>query len=210
LGEEEVVFKPYTALEIRDILLERASVAFQKEVLEDSALALSAAEAAKEHGDARRALDLLRVAGEVAEREGCRSVKDVHVIMAQKRIENDRVSTVIRSMPLHSKLILCGAYILSAVENGGTVTGNIYEVYKELCDQSKTECLTQRRVSGLVNELDVLGLLNTKLMSLGRYGRTKRISLGIPAESIKQIYADDPWISPLLNYKPISIRKGDR
>ncbi|MCJ7632478.1 orc1/cdc6 family replication initiation protein [Candidatus Bathyarchaeota archaeon] len=208
LNEEEVVFKPYTALEIRDILLERASVAFQKGTLEDSALALCSAEAAREHGDARRALDLLRVAGEVAEREGCRYVKDVQVIMAQKRIENDRVSTVLCSMPLHSKLILCSAYLLSAVEDGRTITGNVYEVYKELCGQSKTECLTQRRVSGLVNELDVLGLLNTQLMSLGRYGRTKRISLGIPAESIKEIYADDPWISPLLNFRPISIRKG--
>lgn len=170
LGEEEVVFKPYSALEIRDILLERASIAFHKGALEDSALALCSAEAAREHGDARRALDLLRVAGEVAEREGCRSVKDIHVVMAQKRIENDRVSTVLRSMPLHSKLILCAAYLLSAIEGEGTVTGDIYQVYKELCGESKTEGLTQRRVSGLVNELDVLGLLNTRLVSLGRYG----------------------------------------
>jgi cell division control protein 6 len=210
LSEEEVVFRPYTALEILDILRDRANVAFQKGVLEDSALALCAAEAAREHGDARRALDLLRVAGEVAEREGCKQVKDTHVVMAQKRIENDRVSTVLQSMPLHSKLIICGAYILSKMEGEGTVTGNIYEVYKELCAQSKAEALTQRRVSGLINELDVLGLLNTKLVSLGRYGRTKKISLGIPAESIRRVYGDDPWISPLLNYVPLSSHKGIR
>ena len=208
LSEEEVVFRPYTALEIRDILLERAAVAFQKGVLDDSALALCAAEAAKEHGDARRALDLLRVAGEVAEREASRTVKDIHVVMAQKRIETDRVSTVLHSMPLHSKLILCGTYLLSTLGGQGTVTGDIYEVYKELCAQSKTDSLTQRRVSGLINELDVLGLLSTQLVSLGRYGRTKRISLGIPAEFIRQMYSDDPWISPLLNYVPLSIRKG--
>lgn len=210
LSEEEVVFKPYTALEIRDILLERASVAFQKGALGESALALCAAEAAREHGDARRALDLLRVSGEVAERDGAGQVKDLHVVLAQKRIENDRVSTVLRSMPLHSKLILCGTYLLSMAEEGGTVTGSIYEVYKELCHQSNTDDLTQRRVSGLVNELDVLGLLNTQLVSLGRYGRTKKIRLGIPSEVIRQVYADDPWISPLLNYKPSSIRKKPR
>lgn len=208
LSEEEVVFKPYTALEIIDILRERAAVAFQKGVLENSALALCSAEAAKEHGDARRALDLLRVAGEVVEREGSKQVKDIHVVMAQKSIETDRVSTVLRSMPLHSKLVLCGAYILSAVGDKGMVTGDIYEVYQELCVQSKTESLTQRRVSGLINELEVLGLLNTRLVSLGRYGRTKRINLGIPAESIRQVYSDDSWISPLLNYTPLSLRRG--
>lgn len=207
LSEEEVVFKPYTALEIRDILFERVSVAFKKGALDDSALTLSSAEAAKEHGDARRALDLLRVAGEVAERDGASQVKDFHVVIAQKRIENDRISTVLRAMPLHSKLILCGTYLLSIANKEGNITGNIYEVYKELCNQTKTEYLTQRRVSGLINELDVLGLLNTQIVSLGRYGRTKKISLGIPDESIKQVYRDDSWISPLLNYKPISIRK---
>ena len=210
LSEEEVVFRPYTAMEIRDILLERASVAFQKGALEESALALCSAEAAREHGDARRALDLLRVAGEVAERDGASQVRDLHVVLAQKRIENDRVTSVLRSMPLHSKLILCGTYLLSTAEEGGTVTGSIYEVYKELCHQSNTEDLTQRRVSGLVNELDVLGLLNTQLVSLGRYGRTKKIRLGIPSEVVRQVYADDPWISPLLSYKPSSIHKKPR
>ena len=210
LSEEEVVFRPYTAVEIQDILRERAAVTFHRGVLEDSAIALCAAEAAREHGDARRALDLLRVAGEVAERESSSKVKDIHVVMAQKRIDTDRVSTVLRSMPLHSKLILCGTYLLSVRGNQGTVTGNIYEVYKELCAQTRTEALTQRRVSGLINELDVLGLLSTQLVSLGRYGRTKRISLGISPEFIRQVYSDDAWISPLLDYAPLSARKGAR
>jgi cell division control protein 6 len=207
LSEEEIVFKPYTAKEIRDILLERVEIAFQKGVLDDSTLALCSAEAAKEHGDARRALDLLRVAGEVAEREASKNVRDVHVAAAQKSIETDRVSTVLNSMPLHSKLIMCGAYVLSTTGSQGAVTGDIYEVYRELCAESGTEPLTQRRVSGLINELDVLGLLATKLVSLGRYGRTKKINLGIPGELVKQCYEEDPWISPLLRYVPSGARK---
>jgi cell division control protein 6 len=207
LSEEEIVFKPYTAKEIRDILLERVEIAFQKGVLDDSTLALCSAEAAKEHGDARRALDLLRVAGEVAEREASKNVRDVHVAAAQKSIETDRVSTVLNSMPLHSKLIMCGTYVLSTTGSQGAVTGDIYEVYRELCAESGTEPLTQRRVSGLINELDVLGLLATKLVSLGRYGRTKKINLGIPGELVKQCYEEDPWISPLLRYVPSGARK---
>jgi cell division control protein 6 len=207
LSEEEIVFKPYTAREIRDILLERVEIAFQKGVLEDSTLALCSAEAAKEHGDARRALDLLRVAGEVAEREASKNVRDVHVAAAQKSIETDRVSTVLNSMPLHSKLILCGTYVLTSIGSQGAVTGDIYELYRELCAESGTEPLTQRRVSGLINELDVLGLLATKLVSLGRYGRTKKINLGIPGELVRQCYGEDPWISPLLKYVPSGARK---
>lgn len=207
LSEEEIVFKPYTAKEIRDILFERVEIAFQKGVLDDSTLALCSAEAAKEHGDARRALDLLRVAGEVAERESSKNVRDVHVVTAQNSIETDRVSTVLNAMPLHSKLILCGAYVLSSIGSVRAITGDIYEVYRELCAESGTEPLTRRRVSGLINELDVLGLLATKLVSLGRYGRTKKISLGIPGELVKQSYEEDPWISPLLKYVPSEARK---
>jgi len=68
LGEEELVFKPYSSDELYDILRDRAEAAFQLGALEEGALRLCAAMAAGEHGDARRALDLLRVAGEIGER----------------------------------------------------------------------------------------------------------------------------------------------
>ncbi len=70
LGEEELVFPPYTVDELRAILAERASVAFRPGVVPSSTINLCAALAGSEHGDARRAVDLLRIAGEVAEREG--------------------------------------------------------------------------------------------------------------------------------------------
>jgi len=202
LSEEEVVFKPYTAPEIQDILGDRAKLAFVSGALEASALGLCAAEAAGEHGDARRALDLLRVAGEVAEREGDRAVSDVHVKKAQRKIEEDRVSTVLGSMPLHSRFVLWGAYLVSKTKTDSAVTGDLYEVYAELCKQSTVEPLTQRRVSSLINELDLLGLVNARLVNRGRYGRTKKVSLGVPWTLLAEIYEDDPWINPLLNYVP--------
>ena len=55
LSEEEIVFRPYDATELQDILWERAQMAFSKGALLDSAVALCAALAAAEHGDARRA-----------------------------------------------------------------------------------------------------------------------------------------------------------
>ena len=207
LSEEEVVFRPYLADELFDILSERAKLAFVDSSLEEEALRLCAALAAGEHGDARRALDLLRVAGELAEREGVPHVMEQHVRQAQQKIERDRVSEVLKSLPAHSKVLLVGAYLLSNHLPGGANTGDVYEVYHELCSSSGLEPLTQRRVSGLINELDVMGILNARLVSFGRYGRTKKIRVGISPRVISETYAEDNLTGRLFGYVPKSLQK---
>lgn len=207
LSEEEVVFKPYTAPELKDILLERAKASFTDGVLSDGALNLCAAFAAAEHGDARRALDLLRVAGELAEREGSSKVIEDHVRRAQEEIEQDRVVVVLKTLPLHSKLVVCGAYLMKRAEVEGSVTGDVYEVYKELCGQLSFEPLTQRRVSGLINELDIIGVLNARVVNLGRYGRTKKIRLGVANSVVKHVFSEEPWINQVIDYSPKCLTK---
>jgi cell division control protein 6 len=203
LSEEEIVFKPYNASELLDILLDRARLAFHENVLSEGAVGLCAALAAAEHGDARRALDLLRVAGDVAEREGTPRLQEQHIRQAEKRIEHDRMTEALQNLPLHSKLVLCSVYLLfKAQALEGSVTGNIYEVYSELCDQCDMAPLTQRRVSGLINELDVIGLLNTQVVNMGRYGRTKKIRLSITPGLFKNVYSDDARLSQLMSYSP--------
>lgn len=203
LSEEEIVFKPYNAAELQDILLERARLAFHENVVSEGAVSLCAALAAAEHGDARRALDLLRVAGELAEREGASKLDEGHIRQAEKRIEHDRITEALRNLPFHSKLVLCSVYLLCKTQARQVcVTGNIYEVYSELCEQSGTAPLTQRRVSGLINELDVIGLLNTQVVNMGRYGRTKKIRLGIASAAFRDVFIDDDRLSRLLVYSP--------
>ncbi len=202
LSEEEIVFKPYNANELQDILMDRAKIAFHEGVLTDGALKLCAALAAAEHGDARRALDLLRVAGEIAEREGSTSITEDHVRKAEKRIEHDRIAEALKNLPTHSKIVLLSVYLLNKAHVKQAITGDIYNVYSELCDELGITPLTQRRVSGLINELDVIGLLNTRVVSLGRYGRTKRINLAISRTFIKKIFREDPWFKPLIRYIP--------
>jgi cell division control protein 6 len=202
LSEEEIVFKPYDAAELRDILLDRARSAFFNGMLSDSAVSLCAALAAAEHGDARRALDLLRVAGELAEREGAEIITEEHIRRAETRIEHDRVVEALKDLPAHSKLVLFGVYILVRADISRAITGEIYETYCELCEQAGLTPLTQRRVSGLINELDVLGLLNTQVVSMGRYGRTKKIRLGVPRSIIKNVFMDDERLKRLIKYKP--------
>ncbi|MFQ5758743.1 MAG: ORC1-type DNA replication protein [Candidatus Bathyarchaeia archaeon] len=202
LSEEEIVFRPYDAAELRDILWDRARLTFYDGKVLDGAVCLCAALAAAEHGDARRALDLLRVAGEVAEREGAEAIAEDHVRRAEKRIEHDRVMEAVRNLPSHSKLVLCSVYLLSRAKINFAITGDIYEIYCELCDQSGLAPLTQRRVSSLVNELDVIGLLNARVASMGRYGRTKKIRLGMPRSLIREAFATDDRLRRLIGYAP--------
>lgn len=190
LSEEEIVFKPYTAEQIKDILLQRVKLAFQPNSFPESILNFCAALAAAEHGDARRALDLVRVAGEIAERRGEKIVREEHVQEAQRKIEHDRVVEVLNSLPLHSKILLYSAYILSKDSNEAT-TGSLYDVYKVLCKKFDVEALTQRRVNSLLTELIMLGIVDGKIVNLGRYGRTKKIRINVSQEIFKKTLFTD-------------------
>jgi cell division control protein 6 len=205
LSEEELVFRPYDAAELRNILLERSKLSFQEGVLSESALNICSALAAAEHGDARRALDLLRVAGEVAERQSAKVIAEEHVRQAEKHIEHNRVVEALKNLTLHSKLVLLSVYHLN---KPSASTGEIFDVYNELCGEYGAGLLTQRRLGTLINELDSMGLVNARVVSMGRYGRTKKIRLEISRSSIKDVFNEDTRFSALINYSPQASRKG--
>jgi cell division control protein 6 len=204
LSEEELVFRPYDASELHNILLERSKLSFHEGVLAEAALNVCSALAAAEHGDARRALDLLRVAGEVAERQGAKMITEEHVREAEKHIEHNRVVEALNNLTLHSKLVLLSVYRLN---KSSATTGEIYDVYNELCGELGAGLLTQRRLGTLVNELDAMGILNAKVVSMGRYGRTKKIRLEISRTLIKDVFENDGRIGRLIDYNPISLKK---
>lgn len=202
LSEEELVFRPYDASELRNILLERSKLGFFEETLSESALSICSALAAAEHGDARRALDLLRVAGEVAERQGSTKVTEEHVREAEKNIEHNKVFEALKNSTLHSKLVLLSVYHLSKASGSSATTGEISDVYNELCGELGVGILTQRRLGTLINELDALGLLNSKVVSMGRYGRTKKIRLEISRSLIQDVFNMDSRLGRLISYQP--------
>lgn len=194
LSEEEIVFPPYTAEELRVILYERAKMAFFEDSVTEAAINLCAALAGSEHGDARRALDLLRVSGEVAEREGAIRVEEKHVRIAVQKIEQDRMIEALRSLPLHAKLLLWSIVSLGEANS----TGEVYDRYSNICRKNGIELLTQRRVTMLLSELDLLGLIATNLVSKGRYGRTKKISPLIQLQFVKEVFSEDPVMGSIL------------
>ncbi len=191
LGEEEIVFPPYDANQLRDILQQRAEMAFQENVLEDEVIPLCAAFAAKEHGDARRALDLLRTAGEVAERSQLEIVNEEHVREAQERIELNRVVEVVRTLPTQSKTVLYSVIEFAEEHSDKMTTGEVYNTYKRVCQTTGMDPLTQRRVTDLIDELDMLGIVNSVVISKGRYGRTREISLSVPHQETKEVILEE-------------------
>ncbi|WP_435365270.1 Cdc6/Cdc18 family protein [Haloarchaeobius sp. DYHT-AS-18] len=202
LGEEEIVFPPYDANQLRDILQHRSDVAFKEGALTGDVIPLCAAFAAQEHGDARRALDLLRTAGELAERSQSEVVDEEHVRQAQDKIELDRVVEVVRTLPTQSKLVLFAIILLEKNGVHNINTGEVFNIYKRLCEEIDADVLTQRRVTDLISELDMLGIVNAVVVSKGRYGRTKEISLSVPIDETEAVLMSDSRLGDIENIQP--------
>lgn len=187
LSEEELVFPPYDAMQLQQILKQRADVAFKESSLDEGVIEKCAAYAAREHGDARRALELLRVAGELAERGGNKQVMVNHIDEAEEKIERDRVLDVVSTQPKQHQLTLFSIINICQNNKKAIFTGDIYDFYMNSCKKIGLNPLTQRRVSDIIGELDMLGMINVKVISKGRYGRTREIGLMIPDEILPKI-----------------------
>lgn len=199
LGEDEIIFPPYNAEQIREILQQRAHLAFRSGVLQEDVIPLCSAFAAQEHGDARRALDLLRISGELAERSRSAVVTENHVRSARDKIEQDRVEEVIKTLPTQSKLVLYSIVLLEEQGARNITTSAVYNMYKQLCPLVETDYLTHRRITDLIAELDMLGILHTVVISKGRYGRTKEITLSVYPGKLKVTLLQDYRLKVLCN-----------
>ncbi|MEK6761052.1 MAG: orc1/cdc6 family replication initiation protein [Nanoarchaeota archaeon] len=205
LSEEEIVFPPYNAMQLREILKVRAKEVFKDNVLGEGVIEKCAAFAAREHGDARRALDLLRIAGELAERDGSKRVLLKHIDESNNKIERDKILDVVKSEPKQFQTVLYSIIKLAQKnsnpqtllerkgelkKNENLFTGDVYNYYQDLCLKHKMEVLTQRRVSDIIQEFDMLGIINVRVISKGRGGRMREIRLAISnniVEKVKEI-----------------------
>lgn len=194
LSEEELVFNPYTIEQLKQILIDRCKLAFYDDVVPSGVINLCAAIAGRETGDARKAIDLLRVAAEIAERSMTMKISEEHIRHAQKKIDSDTNFEILSNSTLHTKLV-----ILSTIRSKNASTGEIYSIYQNFCSRLQQDPLTQRRMTQIVGELDQLGLITTNIVNQGRYGRTQRIKLHIPISSVKEAIRSDPILSPLIH-----------
>ncbi len=187
LSEEEEQFPPYNALQIKDILTHRKDLAFKQGIIGPGVIEKCAAYAAREHGDARRALELLRVAGEIAERKNLKQVCTEHIDEAEDKIDRDRILEAVKTLPKQIQAVLYSILSTCDQKKGTILTGDVYDYYKELCEKTSLRPLTQRRVSDVIAELDMQGIIHAKVVSKGRYGRTREISLAVPNSTIPKM-----------------------
>ncbi len=192
LSEEEMVFNPYKVEQLQRILADRAKLAFNDDVVSSAVINLCAAMAGRENGDARKAIDLLRVAAEIAERERLDNIEESHVRLAQEKIEKDTNYEVLKNSTTHTKIV-----ILAIMKSKNGNTGEVYDIYSSLCNNFEHEPLTQRRITQIISELDQLGLITSDVVSKGRYGRSQRIKITIPAVTVREAFKDDPSLSTL-------------
>lgn len=150
--DEELVFHPYDAGQLRDILDKRRD-AFQPGVLQDSVIPKVAALAAREHGDARKAIEILASAGKLAAQNGDSSVTEDHVEAAQDYAEMSRFQELIRGSTPHSKYVLFAlAYLEKSTLKDAFSTGEIYHIYEEICQSEGIDPLSHQRVLELLKE----------------------------------------------------------
>ena len=180
LSEEEIVFPAYNTNEIKEILEDRIPLAFDENIVTQGALNLCASMACKQHGDARRAIKLLNVAGKTAELNQDNSITDEHVRLAAQRIEIDKESQQLNAFSLHEKLL-----VITIMKTPNISTGDIYSAYKSLCRITCQNELTQRRVTQMLSEIELSGLISGRMIHQGIHGNTKKFNLTISPDLVK-------------------------
>lgn len=201
LGEEKIIFPPYNTIQLEDILKDRSIEAFTEGTLSEGVISYCAALSAQDMGDARRALDLIRIAADIAERNNDKIVTEAHVRYAKNKIELDAVSEVVRTLTPQSKTVLMSIIINTENNNPTMNTGDVFSTYKQISEILETSILTQRRVAGLISELDMLGIIHARVKSFGRAGRTREIELN--TKDVIDMLKSDTIFKKLKTYKNI-------
>lgn len=198
LYETEMVFPPYSSKQLKTILEQRVLEGFNEGVVSSSAINLTAAITAQESGDARHALKLLVRAAELAESAGRTAVNDEDVEGARKKVEKDILQETVSTLPEHHQLVL---YSIAKLSSEGTnytrlegegfggffFSGEIYEQYSQVCSKLKKKERSSRWFKEYMNDLEMLGLINTKMSSKGIRGHTTLVKLGNDSKEVLRI-----------------------
>ena len=189
IGNSEIFFKPYSKAEMLQILKQRAEEAFGKKI-DGKVLEQCARVSFLEHGDARRAVDLLRVSAEIAAKEN-KDITIEHIKSASKQIQKDRVDEVISSLSHHSKVIcMVLASKTYGLEKDWHSTKSIYEKYTKYLE---SEPVSYRRCSELLKDLENTGLVVSKTGSKGQKGYSSEFQLVIDSTIIGEIIDKNWW-----------------
>jgi cell division control protein 6 len=193
---EDVHFDDYDAMQLKSILRNRQD-AFHDGVLSGDVIPLAAAFAAQTHGDARKAIDLMRVAGELAERDGDDRVREVHIRAAQDKVEKNRVLEVIRGISTQKKLCLYAtAAVASETDNEAARSTTGYRVYQFLTDSIDADQYHQETYVNKMKEMTTYSLVDFERRSHGpSSGMFLEFQFGERPETILETLHEDSRIN---------------
>jgi cell division control protein 6 len=195
MNQESLIFPPYNATQLKDILKFRLRGVTNEGLVDEGAISLCAAIGAQENGDARKVINLMRIAIEIAERNGCEKVTEKEVYAARDKFEMDVVKETILTLPLHNKIILLSTIVTQELSDKLLITGEIMDNYRAICNELGFQALTSRRASDILSELEELGLVITTTKSLGRYGRTRFVRINGDLAIFKKYVLEDDNLS---------------
>ncbi len=81
---------------------------------------------------------------------------------------------------------------------GGSSTGEIFTAYKDLCKAVRQKELTQRRVTQMLSEIELSGIISGRIILQGIHGRTKKFKLTISPNTVKQILKKDLTLEDII------------
>lgn len=168
LNETTIQFSTYNASDLNMILNTRAEDAFYADVLDDGVINTCAAMASKDTSSARRALDLIRTAGEIARNNNDKTVRIDHVHTAEEQLDTDHVRDILKAAAKQTKVALLTVLIEEGKQNTPARTSHLYSVYEEL----EFNSLSHDRFRQHLNTLENHGLLTGKTKNdNGRYSQ---------------------------------------
>jgi cell division control protein 6 len=201
LKMNELFFKPYNALDLKKILSIRIKKALNPKMIKRGVLEKIAAVSSRTHGDARKAVEILSKSAHIAEKGGSLITMD-HVDKAMNEIEKDKYVAMIKNSPKQLQATLFSIISSPLRSNKPLHTGDAYGTYRAFCAKIKMRALTQRAFSDLISELDMYGFIQARVLSQGRYGRTKEIIVNLPkalSDKLKQVVLMEFDLNPLSN-----------
>ena len=180
----ELFFHPYNAFDLKKILSIRIKKALDRKMIQKGVMEKIAAVSSRTHGDARKAVELLSKSAHIAEKDGTIITMNL-VAKALSEIEKDKYVAMIKSSPKQLQAALYS--IISSTPARPLLTGEIYEAYRTFCLKIKLRPLTQRAFSDLVSELDMYGFIQVRVLSKGRYGRSREIMVNLSKKILNKL-----------------------
>lgn len=193
IGASEIFFEPYGKDDIIKIISRRASDSLVEGSIDDATLGYCAELSSLGHGDARRAIDLLRVSAELVAEEGEKKILQKHVDAALDKLQKDRVATSLAAASYHQKAICFGiARLTYLLDKDWHTTSTTFSQYQKFVPPS-VRPLSYRRVSELLIDLENTGLVKYHTASHGRYGRDTQFRITELPETVGELCFPEAW-----------------